>query len=162
MLLWCKESVYGFPCSAWRQRRWQATFLRTYLPQNRDAITHRENALLRTISIYIVLISVHNPLETIEMTCYLHEEEVKWKHHIQLCHIVQIYTLSICIECSEMWAGWMVFVCSPFQCLSLTESLTASLPPVAMRWWHKDEGPKVTFPDKTPLDIPLFLNHART
>ncbi|PHJ17985.1 dynein heavy chain [Cystoisospora suis] len=48
------------------------------------------------------------------------------------------------------------------KCLSLTESLTASLPPVAMRWWHKDEGPKVTFPDKTPLDIPLFLNHART
>ncbi|EPR57558.1 dynein heavy chain [Toxoplasma gondii GT1] len=47
------------------------------------------------------------------------------------------------------------------QCLSLTESLKASLPPVAIRWWHKDEGPKMTFSNQTPLDVPLFLNHSR-
>lgn len=66
---------------------------------------------------------------------------------------------SPCEKAEERVVAFWVFLC--VQCLALTESLTASLPPVAMRWWHKDEGPKVTFPDKTPLDIPLFLNHAR-
>ncbi|PFH31617.1 dynein heavy chain [Besnoitia besnoiti] len=47
-------------------------------------------------------------------------------------------------------------------CLALTDSLKASVPPVAMRWWHKDEGPKFAFANKIPLDIPLFLNHSRT
>ncbi|CBZ49657.1 hypothetical protein NCLIV_001450 [Neospora caninum Liverpool] len=47
------------------------------------------------------------------------------------------------------------------KCLTLTESLKASLPPVAIRWWHKDEGPKMVFSNQTPLDVPLFLNHSR-